>query len=197
MNNEFFKHAKSQSVEKSSALEIIKKEALNGKVEFLAKLSHDVHSEEDFSKLVSSAAIILAENGHTDGLKQLEQIHPIPNASKIECLKAALITGHSNTAVFVKSLAQNSKGLDINGGIIHNGVVCEASDYIGEPSAVIHVSKFDTLEGLSFFGSGSQSRPSFDDSIKNIVDEYDNEQDGNADQGINESLPIIVQLAMV
>ena len=42
---------------------------------------------------------------------------------------------------------------------------------------MVHVSKFDTLEGFSFFGSGNKSKPSFDDFIKNVVNEYEREQD--------------------
>lgn len=272
MNNNFFKHIKSQSINMSSALETVKKEASNGKIDFLMKLSKDTHLNNDFSKLASSAAIVLAEKGHTNALRQLDKLQPISNETRIECMKASLRTGHPDTAIFIKSLVFNSKDKNkdrpnsisarknekseklsiqeqkkklmdkiktpekikhftepsdikivihedvesdkskgihlqsekrrkreqehtkdnvssingrnvvissgnINGKIVQNGVEREAGDFKDKDGSVVHVSKFDTLEGFSFFGSGNQSKPSFDDFIKNVVNEYEREQD--------------------
>lgn len=273
MNNNFFKHIKSQSINMSSALETVKKEASNGKIDFLMKLSKDTHLNNDFSKLASSAAIVLAEKGHMNALRQLDKLQPISNETRIECMKASLRTGHPDTAIFIKSLVFNSKDKNkdrpnsisarknekseklsiqeqkkilmdkiknpntdtkpftepgdvkivihkdvkpdkgqkiyshsekrhekvtertrdsgissingrnvvissgnINGKIVQNGVEREAGDFKDKDGSVIHVSKFDTLEGFSFFGSGNQSKPSFDDFIKNVVNEYEREQ---------------------
>jgi len=107
MNNNFFKHIKSQSINMSSALETVKKEASNGKIDFLMKLSKDTHLNNDFSKLASSAAIVLAEKGHTNALRQLDKLQPISNETRIECMKASLRTGHPDTAIFIKSLVVN------------------------------------------------------------------------------------------
>lgn len=283
MNNNFFKHIKSQSINMSSALETVKKEAFNGKIDFLMKLSKDTHFNNDFSKLASSAAIILAEKGYTNELRQLDKLQPISNETRIECMKASLRTGHPDTAIFIKSLVFNSKDKNkdsnsinarkneknknlsiqeqkkmlmnkiktpdaninhftepsdvkivihedvesdkskgihlqsekkherkpehtkdnvssingrnvvissgiINGKIIQNGIEREAGDVKDKDGAVIHVSKFDTLEGFSFFGRGSQSKPSFDDFIKNVVKEYDREQNDNDSLETNGSL---------
>lgn len=90
-------------------LNMVEKEAIEGKTFFLENqyLSHNC-SDRELDQMLLLAALKLAENGHKEALSKLNELEPLSKDTQIACIKIALAKGQRDTALCIKTMAQDS-----------------------------------------------------------------------------------------